>query len=359
MKKRMFSCIAACVLFCAGISAQVFVIERSGTTLTYTDLKKAVDALQDNDQLYIPPGVHNISSYKWTGYDGNSNYTGTLVVNKKVSIYGAGYDEGANSTIISNGKFMIGKDASGTLVTGIRFTGTNSSLHGFQLDNVSNCLVSRCKTESSYFSLTGYGNNINISECDIYWLSTGSSSYYTSSNGNTGLKANFSKCRFRYSYIFKSATVNNCLFHTMPNNSSNMFENSTFSNNIIILSSSVTNANCTFYSSSTGNSFSYNLWVGGYVTSGASQNNTFKNEIYREDYADVFVDPGNDYHLKAECSGKNAGSDGTDVGIFGTAIPFKESKLPSIPNFAIKVISPETDAAGKLPVNIVINAQDN
>ncbi|MDR1591823.1 MAG: hypothetical protein LBS16_02935 [Prevotellaceae bacterium] len=358
MVRKFFSCIAASVLFCAGLSAQVFIIERgSNTTLTFTNIKAAVDALQDNDQLYIPPGEYSLDGYTWEGYEETQNNSNTLMVNKKVSIYGAGYSNGANSSVITGGDFVIGKDASGSLITGIRFGGSS---YGFILDNVSNVSVTRCKIDNS-FSLHGIGNNINISECDIYRLSTTTSSY--ANLGGQGLSASFSKCIFRYSTnrTFRTAMVSNSIFLNNGGGTSFYsgfyYNNTSFHNNIFIVSATVTNSSCSITSDF--GSFSHNLWVGGYPSSNAEYNNTFSDEIEREPYANVFVDPANgDYHLKTECTGKNAGSDGNDVGIYGTAIPFKESKLPSIPHFVTKVISSETDATGKLPVNIKIEAQD-
>ena len=358
MKKRILCSIAASVLFCAGMFAQVFVIERGANTLTYNNLKAAVDALQDNDHLYIPPGRHDISSYTWTGYDDNQNHSGTLAINKKVSIYGAGHSEGANSTVITgsgNGRFVIGRDASGSTITGIRFD------FPFQLDNVSNCIVTRCKM-TNYFYLFGYGTNINLSECEFdVMIQTGSSSYYSHPNASSGMSSNISKSIFNHRYVLSNANISNSIFLSVSANSVyNIFMSCSLANNIFIISQTVTNSNCHFDGTSfINNSFVNNLWVGGYATSTAERNNAFSNEMNREDYANVFVDPDNrNYRLKDACSGKNAGSDGTDVGIFGTAVPFKESRSPSIPLFRVKVIGAETDAAGKLPVHIVIDAQD-
>ncbi|MDR0506901.1 MAG: hypothetical protein LBH32_08835, partial [Dysgonamonadaceae bacterium] len=88
--------------------------------------------------------------------------------------------------------------------------------------------------------------------------------------------------------------------------------------------------------------------------------NTHIDEIINQSYANTFVNGDSyDYHLQPTSAGKNAGTDGTDVGIYGTAFPFKESKLPSIPHFTVKNISTETNAEGKLPVYIKIEAQDN
>jgi len=352
---KFFTSVIVCLFSFSILQAQVFVIERgTNTSLTFDNLKAAVDALQDNDQLYIPPGVHSLAGYKWTGYDDTQNYSDILVVNKKVSIYGAGYNEGANSTVIDGGTFVIGKDADGSLITGIWFR------HGFQLDNVSNCIVNRCKIDNNYsFGLTGTGNNSIVSECDINYIVTGGSSY-TNPNIGSGLVATFDKCIFRSyssSLNLNTATIYNSVFLSTNAYALQFISTSSLFNNIFIISTTVTNQALSAFGSN--NTFSHNLWIGGYPSPTASDNNTFSNEIQREPYANVFVDPDNsDYHLKDGCSGKNAGSDGTDVGIYGTAFPFKESKTPSIPYFKLKVISPETDSNGKLPVNIQVEAQD-
>ncbi len=348
MKSRIFMAMVACLFTYSVAQAQVFVIERGSNTLTYSNIKAAVDALQDNDKLYLPPGEYSLSGYKWEGYAGTQNYSNILVVNKKVSIYGGGAMNGANSTTLKDGTFVIGKDANGSFITGIRFD------HYFELDNVSNCVVTRCIT-NYYIHLYGKGSNNVITECEFKYYVDGNGSGYLSGVGS-GLSCIFSKCIFENGYsTFRNSSVYNCIFNSLYSVS---FYNCTLNNNIFILNRSVTNTQYTVIG--TNNTYSNNLWVGGYPTVAyASDNNSFNNEIERESYANVFINADSgDYHLKAECSGKNAGSDGTDVGIYGTSVPFKEDRLPLIPNFKLKVISPETDATGKLPVNIVVEAQD-
>ncbi|MDL2223487.1 hypothetical protein LJB98_05250, partial [Bacteroidales bacterium OttesenSCG-928-M11] len=338
-----------CLILSFSAQAQVFVIERgSNTSLVFNNIKSAVDALQDNDKLYLPPGSYSLKGYNWEGYAGTNNYSNLLMINKKVSIYGGGCMNGANSTILTDGTLVIGKDANGSLITGIRFDSN------FRLDNVSNCIVSRCTMNgTSYFY--GAGNNNIITECEFYDIYSNDSGYL-SSVGN-GLSCIFSKCIFRNWYRLRGATVYNCIFKKSPDYSYYYYDNSTLRNNIYMVSTSVTNANITVYG--TNNSYSNNLWVGGYPSTNASDNNSFNNEIIREPYANVFVDySSGDYHLQDICSGKNAGNDGTDVGIYGTNVPFKENRLPLTPNFSLISISPETDATGKLPVNIIVEAQD-
>jgi hypothetical protein len=209
MKRKFFSCIAACVLFCASISAQVFIIERGSSSLSYLNIKVAVDALQDNDRLYLPPGEHSLSGYTWEGYDGTQNHSNTLCVNKKVSIYGGGCANGASSTVLKDGEFLIGKNADGSLITGIRFD------HYFRLDNVSNCIVSRCLTTNTFY-LCGAGNNNVITECE-FKNSVRSDSYGYINNVGNGLSCIFSKCIFRHSsYYLRASEVYNCILMYGP-----------------------------------------------------------------------------------------------------------------------------------------------
>jgi hypothetical protein len=347
MKKMIFLLFAASLVLNA-IKAQVFIIERgSNTSLAFNNIKSAVDALEDNDRLYLPPGEISLSGYTWHGYEGNENQSNTLLVNKNVSIYGAGCADGASSTIIKDGFLIIGKDANGSFVTGIRF---NSNVQ-LKLHHVSNIMVSRCKIDN-YLELYDSGNNNLISECEIG--STSANHTY----GEEYMSATFSKCIFHRagSQYFRFANVYNSLFIGNPYFA---WENSSFLNNVIVLSQSDNIAD-TYTINSKNCTYSYNLWVGAKIRDIPDNNNTFSLNITEEPYSNVFVDPANgDYHLKTECQGKNAASDGRDMGIFGTVNPFKESRLPLNPHFSLKVVSPETDTAGKLPVNIKIEAQDN
>jgi hypothetical protein len=351
MKKMIFLLFAASLVFNA-IKAQVFIIERgSNTSLAFNNIKSAVDALEDNDRLYLPPGEISLRDYTWNGYDGNENYSKTLLVNKNVSIYGAGYADGANSTILKEGDLVIGKDANGSFVTGILFGATAN----LTLDDVSDVVITRCKIQNSLI-LYGSGNNIVISECEITSTYTGA----WRSGQEINMPATFSKCIFdRFSnFNSKYASVSNSLF--LDSGSSPFPNNSSFSNNIFVIDRTGEN-DLSLHMSAANNTFSYNLFIGGSIVGlYPERNNVFSHNIAYEPYENVFVNPQNaDYHLKPECRGKNAASDGRDMGIFGTVNPFKESRLPLNPQFSVKIVSPETDADGKLPVNIKIEAQDN
>ena len=92
--------------------------------------------------------------------------------------------------------------------------------------------------------------------------------------------------------------------------------------------------------------------------------NVGANNLFGQEAGSIFVkedsdfEYGNDYHLQADCEGKNAGKDGTDMGIYGGAFPWKEGSIPFNPHYQRINISPTTDNNGNLNVNIKVAAQE-
>jgi hypothetical protein len=68
------------------------------------------------------------------------------------------------------------------------------------------------------------------------------------------------------------------------------------------------------------------------------------------------VDPACNYHLKTNSPGKNAATDGTDVGIYG-GTGFSDAALPPIPRIVSKSISEQSDENGNLKVNVRVKSQ--
>ena len=67
----------------------------------------------------------------------------------------------------------------------------------------------------------------------------------------------------------------------------------------------------------------------------------------------------NNYRLKSTSLGHNAGTDGTDIGIYGGVFPWKDGSMPSNPHIISKTIPGTTDASGNLNVNIKVEAEKN
>ena len=63
------------------------------------------------------------------------------------------------------------------------------------------------------------------------------------------------------------------------------------------------------------------------------------------------------YHLQAPLT--YIGTDGTQIGIYGTTIPYKEGAVPINPHVQTKTIGTTTSSIGELNINIRVAAQNN
>jgi hypothetical protein len=330
MKKFTVSCLLASIL-CAGLTAQVFVIEReNGDFLSFGTVADAIEELADGDKFYVPPGVH----------------AGPHTIDKGVSIIGAGYDASQFSGTIT----LSGNNIS---VTGIRFSNPSTSLI---LDNVSHLNMTRCWVQGNVSRAGTAGNNNFVSEC-VFVGAFGTSSSFPH-NGFV-----IAKSVFRSSITVTGSEIKNSLFLGIGLLWSSTVSTTTFRNCIIAHNrdGAGTTINVSGISLST---FKHNLFVG-IAPIFTTNNVTFDytnstNLLFIETFAgnpalnaapEAFV-------LHHDSPGVNGGDDGKDVGIFGTHRPFKAGGLPSAPAFTLKNIAPETDAAGNLPVTIRIEAQE-
>ena len=133
---------------------------------------------------------------------------------------------------------------------------------------------------------------------------------------------------------------------------------STFENNIFL----GINYGSSLTGSSTFSYFNNNLFVDTWsppIPSFASNNIISQpaNSIFINQSGSSFSYSQN-YHLQPSCTGKNAGKDGTDIGIYGGNYPWKDGSIPFNPHIQLKNISNETDQNGNLNVNIKVAAQD-
>jgi hypothetical protein len=92
--------------------------------------------------------------------------------------------------------------------------------------------------------------------------------------------------------------------------------------------------------------------------------NTLTGNYFNVLQANVFMNYGNDgfkysynFHLKNPAS--YLGTDATQVGVYGSATPFKEGSVPVNPHIQTKSIAEQTNAEGKIPVQIKVAAQNN
>jgi hypothetical protein len=151
-----------------------------------------------------------------------------------------------------------------------------------------------------------------------------------------------------------SINVRNNVFLRRTANLLSYFENCRLESNVILASTSF------FYGSTAGNVFYNNVFKeNDPLGASFSWNNKF-------DVTNLFVNQSgssfsylHDYHLNNDSPARNAGFDGTDCGIYGSANPYKEGAVPMNPHIRSKTLPAQTDAQGKLNVQVTVAAQNN
>jgi hypothetical protein len=111
---------------------------------------------------------------------------------------------------------------------------------------------------------------------------------------------------------------------------------------------------------STSNQFQNNL----FTNTPSLSNNTFIGNFFNVAAADIFQSYDNsgftythNFHLKTPAA--YAGTDATQVGLYGSAKPWKEGSMPLNPHIQTKTIAENTNADGKIQVQVKVTAQNN
>ena len=337
------------LLSCAGLLAltaqaqlQRIVLQGTGAPQVFTDIGAAVAAAQSGDKLYLSGGVFN--------------HTGDLVVDKPLHFIGAGICPDSSSvtnttSIATTGDLQVFTAASGGSFTGIRFLGTMMYGDGAANFSPTGMVFQRCEFNS--YAHLGAGSTTVIDECvfrfrfygydgeatvtrSIFTYAGNATHAPISAFGTGGLTMDH--CTVLLGRITNSpnCTVSNCVF---TRTSSEPFYQS---NGAVISNNLIAHPN-----------------LGGNMTPGPTSGNVLGVAV-----ADMFVNEPNgsfdwtdDLHLQATSAGVGMATDGTDVGIYGTASPYKPGGVPYNPHFRSATIAPATDPDGDLPVNIRVAAQ--
>ena len=345
------------------------------TSLVYVQSQKLI-ALQNGSKAFFHQRLDSIMVHAAAGdtiyLPGvNYNYGQDFTINKELHIFGVGhYPDSTLATgytgIQNHIRFVNGSNnstISGIYVGGNIYFGTNTADR-----TVSNVAISRCSvggiTLNYDFDVSGATTSyITIRENVIRGDLSGG---YTSNNvaverniithyvkyftypANTYLKNNLLLNRSGYEgtafiYVYGILVENNVIMALDPLNATHVNQ-CTFKNNMF-------NANAAF-------------------TNGANGTNTGTNNIANVAFAGLFVNYAElgifqydspsafaylkDFHLVATSPGKNAGSDGTDIGLYGSTTPYKT--IPANPHV---VTSNNADHVinGKLGVNVSVQAQ--
>lgn len=318
----------------------VFTLDGTAGTRAYSNIDSALKYAQDGDYLYLPGGTINMPA--------------GFMVKKRLNIIGTGhYPDSTSATGITiiNANVHFWKESTGSMIQGIFVVG--SIYMGTDANNsaTKNLLFSRCSFVTLHLSHNGVNysgaENIIIREC----IARGEVAFAYAPN----VILENSVVHGGMLYGGAQTIVRNCIMLRTGGNAIAHCTGTRLENNI--------------YMSSVG------FW-GGNNSSLQFYNNIFKetdplgaSPMYLNNkfsITNLFVDApegafnyrGN-YRLKNDSPAKNAGFDGKDCGMYGGANPYKDGALPVNPHIRTKVIPAQTDAQGKINVQVTVAAQNN
>ncbi len=333
--KKLLLFILLSLVFTSFANAQLkqIAVVKDGNWAFYDNLTNAINNADPGSDVIIPGG----------------DYSFNTQISKELHLYGAGhyplYTEATGVTfIVSQIAFNPGSDNS--TLTGLK-------IHNLLVQNdVDNISMTRCFLVNNVeisMSTTNFSCRESVIKC-IYGQRGGGINQYSIFEKNiiTGDIAGLDFAIFSNNIITKNVSF---VLHVISNS---IFRNNVFTFDDHSFLEAVNS--CIFEK----NIFKFDA-SGSFPSSGT---NTSIDNLYNLDPAlEVFVnfstygfDYGNDYHLQSSCPGKNYGTDGTDVGIYGTAYPYKEGAVPIIPHYTNSEIGSEL-IDGKLHLEITVEAQ--
>lgn len=355
MKKQIAPIIAIIILLSVRANSfcqNVIAVEHLGTSTFYQNLDSALNHAENGDMVYLPPATFSI---------------GSTLITKGVHLVGAGcnFDSSAATGVtmfVGNLHICTGSDngsLEGIYVNGGLTFGYSGTVDG----TVNNYSIRRCVLQNGLCLRYNCGStapvtNILITENIIKGaVSLGSAQQVEVSkniiehqvsevNGNTLI------------------TNNVFLFACGPEFNFQNINAASIQNNIFAAVYCNVIASYQLQSGGSGNLYQNNIFIGpaALIPGGNISSNNFfdvsHDSIYVYQTGQLY-DITHNYHLRPTCIGKNAGTDGTDIGIYGTASPKKEGEVPYNPHIQYKAIPASTNSQGNLNINIKVKAQDN
>ncbi|MCO5252144.1 MAG: hypothetical protein M9949_12110 [Candidatus Kapabacteria bacterium] len=321
-------------------NSQECIIVQNGEDMTiYYDscLDDAFNDALDGSTIYISGGNFSFCD-------------GATVVDKKLTIFGAGVypvaTTATNRTKI-NGNLKLRPGAEGTILTGLKFNELQAT--------VDDITISRC----NFTTLVpqAHINNWLIEESIFDGINSSAfkSSYFIIMKNfiNTFHSTNTYSLRY-----VNSSQINNNAFLGDPYIRFDRLYDNIISNNIF-------SAHVGYFYYFCSDNFTFNCILTNF-NSLSSSNNVDSNTLINQSAANHFVSYGsgnntpfsfsNNYNLKDESAGKEYGTDGYDVGVYGTDDPFKDNALPFNPHIQEAVVANKS-LNGGIKVKLKIEAQ--
>ena len=339
--KRILSILAALAATITMGAQNIAVVSPNNSTSIYQTLDDAITSAVPGSTIYLPGGGFQIKN--------------ETQIDRKVTIMGVSHrgdtDNVDGATIIS-GNLNFVKGSSGSAVVGVHLTGNINV--GTATDSVL---------------------NLTIRYCDI-------NSIQVNHNQSSGMVVN-------QSYLRSQCNFGNCNVRLENNIAHSLFfiVGGTINHNVIVSRSGARGVGpsdrygsyyCSYSLGSVSNSTIINNFIlytpASYYSVHIGDNCVVSNNCIGKDswgelsitlgeettWDDVFkankgVNINSDYQLKGSW-GKNAATDGTDIGIFG-GTSFKKEALAPIPRIVSKTVEEQSDATGRLKVTVTVKSK--
>jgi hypothetical protein len=313
------------------LSAQQKVNVQNGTkTEFYNSLDTAIQKAVAGDTIYLPGGVILAQP--------------DLVIDKKLAIIGVGWDMtsigGVSATDIrrvdspgDNTTITFKEGSDGSLLTGCVVKGVIVG------DNTKNITILRNSIDGIGISGNGNITQIVISENRIGSISG-------SSTNSTDCEINNNICwvisSFNYSRIYNNVLSGGLEHLTNCTVENNFCQGGLYQDSYSYFNNNAFSQDFTF-------PVETNIGTNNLMNQAAAT--TFK--VYNP-YSPL----PNDLEIQDSSPCKGAGTDGTDIGIYGGANPYKKGGLPFNPHVTKVVIPGQVDRNGNIRVDIAVEAQN-
>lgn len=333
MKKLLLSL----TIFGAMFSAKAGVITVSNNPNSpgqYTDLQLAIDDSTPNDTILV---------------HGSATSYGNVYISWPLTLLGAGYNNpyGENTTVtniyLERVNASIGANdtkISGFITSYIYF---DPYFSGGNISNqlLENIILERCEIKGDVrFNPTNTFNNVSVRNClftgTTYFVRFWSSSSYNNvnfdnnifdGNGQIDLSGgDYSTVKFSNSIFLDG---NDALFYS---GSTTPYPQIVLENNIFYGVRPEGCTNCTFNNNITYQCNNNQLVYAGNINSVGSGNLIGVDpEFENYPFLGGPFDYAHDYNLQTSSAGINAGTDGTDIGLYGGSLPLDIGTNPNIP----------------------------
>lgn len=318
-------------------SQSIFTLDGISGTRVFTTLDTAIVYAQDGDYLYLPGTTISMPA--------------GLIIKKRLTIIGAGHypdsTQASGQTSFTGNMYFL-TESSGSFLQGVYING--------------NIFFGNIPANAA-------PKNILISRCNIIAINLSDDGSSFRGAENVVIKDNVIRENIYCAYV-KNVVIENNIINGAIQHGNGMI---TIRNNILLRNT----GNLLYYLSAS--RWENNIFLSSSAFSYGGSGNLYFNNIFKEgdplgvefssgnqfSVTDLFVNQSGtifsytqNYHLTPTSPARAAGLSGTDCGIYGGSNPYKEGAVPVNPHIQSKLLPAQTDAQGKINVQIKVAAQN-